>query len=255
MNIPDFQLNNQIALITGARRGIGKTIALTFAAAGADVAICDVVTDDGLLEGTAEEIRKLGRRTLTLQADTSKKADIDRMVKQIVEKFGAINILVNNAAIDIPGPFLEIKEESWDKVMSIDLKGYFMVSQAVAKVMVQQKNGVIINIASQYAFRTDLTMGLYSIAKAGVAMLTRVLARELGSYGIRANALAPGLIKTDFNKVRWNSEEFMGKYVPTVPLGRIGDVQDIKGAVLFLASPASAYLSGHALILDGGRQA
>jgi NAD(P)-dependent dehydrogenase (short-subunit alcohol dehydrogenase family) len=255
MSNSDFSIKDQVALITGGRRGIGRTIALAFANAGADVAVCDVVTEDGALEKTANEIRRLGRRSLALKADTSRISDVDSMVKQVVADFGTIDILVNNAAIDIPGPFLEITDEAWDRVMSINLKGYFLMARAASRIMVQHKKGNIISMASQYAFRTDPNMGLYSIAKAGVAMLTRVMARELGGYGIRANAIAPGLVKTEFNEIRWGSEAFMSKYIPTVPLGRIGDVSDVVGAALFLASPASSYVSGHVLIIDGGRNA
>ncbi|MFC1946199.1 SDR family NAD(P)-dependent oxidoreductase, partial [Chloroflexota bacterium] len=224
MSKPDFSLAGETAPITGGRRGIGRTIALAFAEAGADVAVCDVVTDDGALEAVAGEIRKLGRRALAIGADTGKKSEVDSAVEQVAAGFGSIGILVNNAAVDMPGPFLEITEEAWDWVMGIDLKGYFLMSQAAGRLMAERRKGSIINLASQYSFRTDANMGLYSIAKSGVAMLTRVLARELGGYGIRANSLAPGLIRTEFNEVRWGSQEFMDKYLPTVPLGRIGEV-------------------------------
>ena len=255
MSIPDFSLAGEVAVVTGGRRGIGKTLALAFAEAGADVAVCDLVVEDGLLEGVAEEIKKLGRRSLAIQADTTRKADVDNAVQQVIDQFGAIDILLNNAGVDIPHKFLELTEEVWDKVMDVNVKGYFLVAQAVGRRMVERKKGNIINIASQFAFRTDMNMGVYAISKAGVVMLTRVLARELGSYGIRANAIAPGLVKTELNRQRWTNQAFMKQYEAAVPLGRAGETSDLVGAALFLVSDASSYLTGNVLVLDGGRLA
>jgi NAD(P)-dependent dehydrogenase (short-subunit alcohol dehydrogenase family) len=253
MNLPDFSLNDQVALVTGGRRGIGQAIALTFANAGADVAICDVVTEDGALESTGDEIRKLGRHALTIKADTSQEADIKHLVEQVVAKWGTIDILVNNAGINIPGPFLEMTGETWDKVMNVNLKGYFLMAKAVGRVMVSKKKGSIINMASQLAFRVSTNGPVYSVSKAGVAMLTKVIAKELGGYGIRANAIAPGMIKTEINRKARENEANLAKYIATVPLGRAGEVDDVVGAALYLASPASSYVSGHVLLIDGGR--
>jgi len=252
MNFPDFSLHGQVALVTGGRRGIGQAIALTFAHAGADVAICDVVTEDGALESTGDEIRKLGRRALATKADTSQEADIKRLVEQVVAQWGTVDILVNNAGINIPGPFLEMTGETWDKVMSVNLKGYFLMAQAVGRVMVSKKRGCIISMSSRFGVRPSAHSAAYSISKAGVAMLTKVIAKELGGYGIRANAIAPGMIKTDFNRRAWENEATMAKFLATTPLGRIGEISDILGAALYLASPASSYLSGHVLLVDGG---
>jgi len=253
MNFPDFSLHGLVALVTGGRRGIGQAIALTFANAGADVAICDVVTEDGALESTGDEIYKLGRRVLTIKADTSQEADVNRLVEQVVAKWGAIDILVNNAGISISGPFLEMTGETWDKVMNVNLKGYFLMAQAVGRVMVSKKKGSIINIASQLAFRVASNSPVYSVSKAGVVMLTKVIAKELGGYGIRANAIAPGMVKTEINRKVRENEANLAKYVATVPLGRPGEVDDVVGAALYLASPASSYVSGHVLLIDGGR--
>ena len=255
MSNPDFSLAGKVAVVTGGRRGIGRAIALAFAEAGADVALCDVVVEDGLLEGVAEEIRGMGRRSLAIAADTTRKADVDNVVAQVVNQFGTIDILLNNAGVDIPYDFLELPEDIWDKVMSINVKGYFLFAQAVGKKMVEWKKGTIVNIASQFAFRTDMHMGVYAISKAGVVMLTRVLARELGSYGIRANAIAPALTKTELNRHRWTNQEFVDQYVVSVPLGRLGEIEDLIGAALFLASDASRYVTGHTIVIDGGRLA
>jgi len=252
MNIPNFSLADQVAIVTGGRRGIGKTIALAFAQAGADVAVCDCIVEDGELEAVAEKIRLIGRRSLAIQADTSLKADVDNMVQKVMEQFGAIDILVNNAGVAVMGPLLDLPEEDWDKVINVDLKGYYLCSQAVGKRMVEQKKGNILCVASQYAFKPVPDMGVYSIAKAGVVMLTRVLARELGSYGIRANAIAPGLIKTELSRVAWSNPDVLKRMETKISLGRIAETGDLVGAAIFLASDASDYITGHTIMVDGG---
>ena len=256
MNIPSFSLDGKIAIVTGSRRGIGKAIALTFAEAGADVAVCDQVMEDGLLEATSEEIRKLGRRSLAIQADICRKADVDSLVQRVVDEFGGIDILVNNAAIDIRAPLVELGEDDWDKVIDVNLKGCFLCCQAAGKRMVELKKGNIINIVSQLAFRSLPTMGAYCISKAGVVMLTRVLARELGSNNIRANAIAPSLVSTELGRATWSSPEILGRVESAIPLGgRMAEPGDIVGAALFLASDASSYITGHTILVDAGTNA
>lgn len=253
MSIPDFSLTGKVALVTGGKRGIGKAIALAYAEAGADVAVCSRVVEDGELEGVAEEIQGLGRRSLAIQADTSRKADIDRMVQKVIDQFGAIDVLVNNAGIIIRAPLLEMAEEEWDRLLDIDLKGYFLCAQAAAKRMVERNKGIIINLSSQHAYKASIIgMGAYGIAKAGVVMLTRVLARELGSYGIRANGIAPGLTRTEFSRATWSKPEFLEPIEASLPLGRIAEADDIVGAALFLASDASVYVTGQTIVMEGG---
>lgn len=252
MSIPNFSLAGEVAIVTGSRRGIGRTIALAFAEAGANVAVCDLVVEDGELQAVAEEIQRLGRRSLAIQADTSKKMDVNNLVRKVVDQFGVIDILVNNAGIMIKSPLLEMPENDWDRLMSVDLKGYYLCSQAVGRRMVEQKKGKIINIASQYAFKVTPGMGVYSIAKAGVVMLTRVLAQELGSYRIRANAIAPCLVKTEFSRPSWSDPEYLKQVEATIPLGRVAETTDLVGAALFLASEASCYVTGHTILVDGG---
>jgi NAD(P)-dependent dehydrogenase (short-subunit alcohol dehydrogenase family) len=252
VSIPNFLLAGEVAIVTGSRRGIGKTIALAFAEAGANVAVCDLIVEDGELQAVADEIQKLGRRSLAIQTDTSKKRDVENLVQKVVDQFGGIDILINNAGIIIKSPLLDIPEDDWDKLMSVDLKGYYLCSQAAGRRMVERKKGKIINVASQYAFKVTPGMGVYSIAKAGVVMLTRALAQELGSYGIRANAIAPCLVKTEFSRPSWSDPEFLKQCEASIPLGRVAETTDLVGAALFLASEASCYITGHTILVDGG---
>jgi NAD(P)-dependent dehydrogenase (short-subunit alcohol dehydrogenase family) len=252
MSIPNFSLAGKVALVTGARQGIGKTIALALAEAGADVAICDLVADDYKLNAVAQEIQKLGRRAMTVQADTSQKEDVDRMIQKVMDQYGGIDILVNNAGIIIRSPILEMAEKDWDRLLEVDLKGYFLCAQAVGRKMVERKKGVIINIASQFGFKVAAGMGAYSVAKAGVVMLTRVLAHEMGRSGIRANCVAPALVKTDFSRHTWSDAETLRQVEASLPLGRVAETNDLVGAVLLLASDASSYITGHTILVDGG---
>jgi NAD(P)-dependent dehydrogenase (short-subunit alcohol dehydrogenase family) len=255
MTIPKFSLAGEVAIVTGGRRGIGRSIALALAEAGADVAVCDLVVENGQLEDVAEEIRSLGRRSLAIQVDTSRKTEVENMVKEVMKEFGAIDILINNAGTSVHGQILDLPEDEWDKVVNVNLKGYFLCAQAVGKRMVERKKGNIICTASQYAFKAVSGMGVYCITKAGVVMLTRVLARELGSYGIRANAIAPGLVKTDLSRNEWENPENRKQREAAVPLGRIAETSDLVGMVLFLASDASNYVTGHTIVVDGGELA
>ncbi len=252
MSTANFSLAGKVALVTGARQGIGEAIALALAEAGADVAVCDLVADDYKLNAVAQEIQKLGRRSLTVQADTSQKEDVDRIVQQVWNQYGGIDILVNNAGILIRSPILEFAEKDWDRLLEVDLKGYFLCAQAVGRKMVERKKGVIINIASQFAFKVAQDMGAYSVAKAGVVMLTRVLAHELGKFGIRTNAVAPALVKTDFSRHSWGDAETLKHMEASLPLGRVAETTDLVGAVLLLASDASSYITGHTILVDGG---
>ena len=262
MSIATFSLEGKVAIVTGAKRGIGKEIALTLARAGADVAVCSRVVEEGQLEAVAKEVQGLGRRSLAIQTDVSRKANVDNMVQKVIDQFGVIDILVNNAGIAGDRcPILESSEDNYDKVLNTDLKGYFLCSQAVGKRMVEGgKGGSIINIASvlgvnfgEYS-RLRPGLGVYAIAKAGVTMLTRVLSYELGSYNIRANAIAPTSVKTPMS-VTWNNPEEEKRTAGYIPLGRVAQPIDVAQAALFLASDASSYISGDTLMVDGGHLA
>jgi NAD(P)-dependent dehydrogenase (short-subunit alcohol dehydrogenase family) len=252
MSLQLFSLTDEVVIVTGARRGIGKTIALALAEAGAHVAVSDLVTEDGELDAVAEAIQRLGRTSLVIQADTSKKADVDKMVQTVMDRFGHIDVLVNNAGILIRSSLMDMPEDVWDKLINVDLKGYFLCAQAVGRRMVERGKGRIINIASQFGFKVVPGMAGYSIAKTGVVMLTRALAQELGEHGIRANAIAPGLAKTEFSRASWTDPEFTKQYNASVPLGRMAETADFVGAALFLASSASSYVTGHTILVDGG---
>lgn len=255
MDAPSFHLPGKVAVVTGGRGGIGKAIALALAEAGADIAICDRVIDDGELEAVAGEVERLGRRSLAARADITNKADVDNFVQEVISEFGALDILVNNAAMNIRAPLLELREGGWDKVINTDLKGYYLCSQVMGQKMVEQKRGNIINIASVAALRAEPGMGAYCIAKVGVVMLTRVLALELAQYNIRVNAIAPYIVKTKFSQPLWSEPETLKQIESGIPLGRLAEPSDIVGSVLFLASDASAYITGHTIIVDGGLSA
>ena len=253
MSITELSLVGKKALVTGGRRGIGKAIALAFANAGADVAVCDLIADDTLLQSVAVEIQKIGRRSLVIQADTSRKSDVDSMVREIIDQFGVIDILVNNAGVLVRSPLLKLSESDWDKIMDVDLKGYFLCAQTVGRKMVEIKNGNIINISTQQAFKANMVeMGAYGIAKAGVVMMTRYLARELGEHRIRVNGIAPGLTRTEFSQKTWMNEDLLKNIETSLPLGRIAEVDDIADTALFLASDAARYITGHTILMEVG---
>ena len=251
MSKPNFSLEGKVAIVTGASRGMGKAIALTFAEAGADVVVCSRGQDSSLGD-VAEEIRGLGRRSLAVPTDISRKADIDNMVQRVADEFGGIDILVNNAATIVLAPLIEHSEDDWDRIIDTNLKGYYLCSQAVGRRMVDQKKGNIINMAGVSAITATQGIGGYRIAKAGVAMLSKVLALELASYNIRVNAIAPGAVKTNFNKVLWSDPETYKQMTAKIPMGRWAEPSEIASVALFLVSDASSYMTGHTIVVDGG---
>ncbi len=249
----DYTLKDKVALVTGGRRGIGRAVALAFARDGADVAVSDIVLDDGMLEETAEEIRRLGSRSLSLRADVSRRSDVDAMVQTVLKEFGEIDVLANCAGVWIPGETLiECSDENWDKVMDTNLKGTHLCCRAVGRNMIRRKSGCIVNMSSQVGLTPGMAVGAYSVSKAGIIMLTRQLALELAPYNIRANALAPGIVKTDFNAAFWKEPEAEKRSSAMVPLGRLADPEDIAQAALYLASARSGYVTGEVLCVNGG---
>ena len=250
MAIPKAPLEGRVALVTGGSRGIGRSIALGFAEAGADVIVASRTPAD--LEEVVQEIEALGRRGLAAPANVSVKAEVDSMVAKALDEFGTVDILVNNAAMNIMRPLVDLREDGWDKVMNVCLKGYFLCSQAVARIMIEKRSGNIINIASTGAAKAAIGLGAYGVAKAGVVMLTQLLAVELATYGIRVNAIGPSLVRTKFSEPMWSNPDALRALEATIPLGRIAEPEDIASVALFLASDASRYVTGQTVYVDGG---
>ncbi len=242
--------DGKVAVVTGGGRGIGRAMALAFARCGADVAVASRTVSD--LEEVVEEVRALGRRSLPVQTDITVRADVDNMASKIKEEVGTIDILVNNAATNVMRKLLDLREDKWDQIIDTDLKGYWLCSQAVGKIMVERGRGCIINISSTAAQKAANGMGAYCIAKAGVVMLTRALALELASSNIRVNTIAPSIVRTEFSKPIWSNPEMLSKVAPDIPLGRIAEPEDVAEMALFLASDTSSYLTGQTVYLDGG---
>lgn len=246
-----FHLPGKVALITGASRGIGRVIALGFAEAGADVVLVSRKLPD--LEAVAQEVTRTGRKALPISANVRNLPEIEDVVKKTVAQFKRIDILVNNAGTNpVFGSVFKIDEKAWDVTIGLNLKGYFFLSQAVGKVMKEIGGGSIINISSEDAFRPELGAGVYSISKAGVLMLTQVLAQEWGQHSIRVNAIAPGVVKTRFSTALWENPAIRKERENSTALGRIAEAEEMVGAALFLASEASSYMTGQTVVLDGG---
>lgn len=247
-----MKLANKIALVTGGSRSIGRAIALGFAREGADVAV-NYVSNAAEAQRTVRDIEALGRQALAVKADTSNRKAVEAMVDEICERFGRIDILVNNAGVQKRVFFLDLEETDWDWMLGVNLKGYFLVGQAVAARMKNSRQGAIINISSEAAGFPAPRMTAYCVSKAGVAMLTKCMALELAQYGIRVNALAPGLTRTDLNRKDLEDEDFLKMRVARIPLGRVMDPENLVGAALFLASSDSEMATGTTLQVDGGR--
>ena len=251
MPIVDFSLKDKIALITGGSRGIGRAVADGFIEMGAQVVLSSRKQAD--LDKAIQEISGKGGRAKAIAAHMGKKEDIDRLVDETLKEFGRIDIPVNNAGTNpFFGPILDLPAEAWDKIMEVNLRGYFLCAQRVAQSMAGRKKGVIINMASLAGFRSSPGMGAYCVSKAGVIMLTRVLAAELGPLGIRVNAIAPGVIVTKFSEALWSNPQIREKAETAAALRRVGTVEEIVGAAIYLASEASSYVSGETLPISGG---
>ncbi len=248
---PKFDLNGQVALVTGAARGLGRAISLALAHAGADVALGlrDIQADAGL----PQEIEKLGRRALPLQMDVTQVDQISRAVDAAAEQFGRLDILVNNAGIAPGNPAEDFREVDFDQTVAVNLKGTFFASQAAARVMIRQKSGSIINMSSQAGFAALPTESVYCMTKAGLVHLTKCLAVEWGKYNIRVNAVAPTFIYTPGTEEALADPGFKADVVERIAaLHRIGEPVEVAGAVVFLASPAASLITGHTIVIDGG---
>ena len=248
-----FLLPGKVALVTGGSRGIGKAIALGLAEAGADIILASRKLPD--LEATAHEISQMGRRALAVPANLRYLPEIESLVKKSIDEFGRVDILVNNAGTNIAfgTSVFDIDERIWEIMIELNLKGYFFLSQAVGRIMREQSSGTIINTASIRGLMPTVGSGIYAITKAGVIMLTQVLAEEWGQYNIRVNAIAPGMIKTKLTEPVWTDSVRTKEFDDNTALGRFGEPEEMVNAVIFLASEASSYMTGQTLVLDGGQ--
>ncbi|NQU15683.1 MAG: SDR family oxidoreductase [Desulfobacteraceae bacterium] len=246
-----FDLEGKVAMVTGAGRGIGKAIALGLAEAGADVGLISRTLSE--LEAVAEEITSLGRRSGAVAADLTATDGIQSVVEELGEKLGGVDILVNNAGINIPQEALDVTVEAWDQIMDINLKASFFLSQAVGRVMIDQgRGGRIINISSQTGTVALIKRSAYCASKAGLDLVTKVLALEWASHGILVNGVAPTFIETELSKGFLADPQFREYALAKNLLKKLGKPEDVVGAVIYLASPASSLVTGHVLLVDAG---
>ncbi len=249
MILDQFKLDGKAAIVTGAARGLGQAMAVALAEAGADVALVDMLPVDE----TRKTVEAAGRRAAAVSADLSSMEAVPAIVKAAVEAFGRIDILVNNAGIIRRAPILEFKEKDWDDVIQINQKALFFLSQAAAAVMVRQgRGGKIINTASMTSFQGGILIPSYTASKSAVMGLTRLMANELAPHGINVNAIAPGYMATDNTKALRENPERNKAILDRIPAGRWGTPADLQGICVFLASPASDYMNGYTVAVDGG---
>ena len=245
-----FDLSGQVAIVTGTSRGLGQYFARALARSGADLVLTS--RHHETLQPFEEEIKKLGRKTVSLDLDVTDQASIERMVAAAQEAFGKIDILVNNAGMNIRKPALEVEWDDWNKILDTNLRGSFFVAQAVAKRMVPRGYGRIINIGSVTSVAGYAGLGPYGASRGGVRQLTMSLADDWGPYGITVNCLAPGWFRTEQNKVMYEDKDWVAYLSDRIPVKRPGQPDDLDSAVVFLAAESSRYITGQTLLVDGG---
>lgn len=243
-----MRLKDKVSLITGGGRGIGKEIAFLFAQEGSDIVICDINED--VLKSTTEELSGFGRRVLSFSVDVSRFPAVEEMIRNILDNFHKIDILINNAGITRDGLLLRLDEEAWDRVLAVNLKGTFNCTKAVGKAMLKQRQGKIINISSIIGLRGNVGQANYAASKAGIIGFTKSVAREFASRGITVNAIAPGFIQTEMTEKL--PQETKERMLNQIPLARFGQPSDVAQAALFLASEAANYITGQVIVVDGG---
>ena len=246
-----FSMAGRVALITGSSRGIGRAIAEAFAQAGARVVVSSRNQD--ACDRVAQEIRSRGAEAVAIACNVSDRGAIDTLATRSTEQLGPIDVLVGNAATNpYFGPLLDIEDRAWDKVMSTNVRSNLWLCNRVIPGMAERGGGVVILVSSIAAFKGDATLGAYAVSKAAEIQLVRSLAVEWGPTGVRVNAIAPGLVRTDFARALWEDEARRVARERVTPLRRIGEPEDVAGAAVFLASPAGAYVTGQCLVVDGG---
>lgn len=245
-----FDLSGKVAIVTGASRGLGQYFGRALAKAGADLIITSRTLSS--LTDFKEEIESLGRKALAVQVDVLSKSDIENMVQAAIKEYGKIDILVNNAGLNIRSPSADFAWEDWDTVLNTNLKGNFFCAQAVGKEMIKRKYGRIINMGSCTCVFGMEGIAPYTASRGGVLMMTKSLAAEWGKYGITVNVLAPGWFKTAQNAALYENKQWLENVKSRIPLNRPGLPNDLDGTVIFLASDASAYITGQMILVDGG---
>ncbi|WP_434456633.1 SDR family oxidoreductase [Stutzerimonas urumqiensis] len=254
MNNPLFDLTGKVALITGSTKGIGRAIAEEMARCGAKVVISSRKAD--ACEQVAGELKAAGFEAIAVPCHVGRKEDLERLVLTTLETWGRIDVLVCNAATNpVYGPTSEMTDEAWDKIMGTNVKGTFWLANLVLPQMAERGEGAVIMLSSIAGLRGNTTIGTYGVSKAAEAALARNLAAEWGPKGIRVNAIAPGLVRTDFAKALLDDPERVKRAAEKTPLRRIGEPIDIAGLAVFLAAPASAYITGQVIVADGGETA
>lgn len=255
MNIffTNMDFKGKVVIVTGSRRGMGRTHVLAFAKAGAKVVVCDISQEECV--EVVKEAEKNGGEAIALKCDVTKKQEVDNVVNAAVDKWGRVDVLVNNAGIAQFFPFLEMKEEDWDRTININLRGYFLCAQAAAKQMAKQKSGVIVNIASVAMGQVGIgfpNVVHYCASKGGIVAMTEALAIELAPYNIRVNAIAPGMIETPMIAPVKEDVLAMQGMMTRIPMGRVGKPEEVSNLVLFLSSDDSSYMTGSTVVIDGG---
>jgi len=245
-----FDISGYKIIVTGAGRGIGRVLAIALAEAGCEVALFGLHRQT--LEPVQAEIRRLGARCILFEGDVSRKSDVDRAFARTAEEFGRLDVCVNNAGVSMQRPVEEMPEADWDQIMDVNMKGAFLCSQAAARLMIPRKSGSIINIGSisSRVVNVPQKQAVYNTSKAGVIMLTQSMAVEWAPYGVRVNSISPGYVKTEMTLSSMTS--LFPEWEALTPMGRLGEPDELRGALLFLASDASSYVTGHDLVVDGG---